>query len=216
MVATIIRQGIKRTSMLVSPADIASDIPLAAVLFGFILSIVFITKKIPDVWINRKLIHLSSSPAVLVYMYVFREPYIFFSFAIAFTLALFIPHLRSRELNWFQVKRNFGEVLYTLSFAVLSISLWEANKVLAGTAMLFMSVGDSVTGMIRSRFVTDRSKHWTGTLGMLITCILIGVTMLGEKGIVLSIVATLAEYQPWIDDNVTVPFMTTLTSLVLI
>jgi len=201
--------------MLVSPADIASDIPLALLLFGFILSTVFITKKMKNVWVNRKLIHLSSSPAVLVYMYVFKEPYIFFSFATAFTLALFIPHLRSRELNWFQVKRNFGEVLYTLSFAVLSISLWETNRILAGTAMLFMSVGDSVTGMIRARFVTERSKHWTGTLGMLLTCILIGVTLLGAKGIVLSTVATIAEYQPWIDDNVTVPFVTTIASLLI-
>jgi len=201
--------------MLVSPADIISDIPLALILFGFILVIVLITKKMKNVWINRKLIHLSSSPAVLVYMYVFKEPYVFFSFATAFTLALFVPHLRSRELNWFQVKRNFGEVLYTLSFVVLSISLWETNRALAGTAMLFMSVGDSVTGMIRSRFVTERGKHWTGTLGMLLTCTLIGVTLLGAKGIVLSAVATLAEYQPWIDDNVTVPFMTTLTSLLI-
>jgi len=202
--------------MLVSSADIISDVPLALALFGFILSIVFITKKMKNIWINRKLIHLSSSPAVLVYMFVFKEPYVFFFFATAFTLALFVPHLRSRELNWFQVKSNFGEVLYTLSFAVLSISLWETNRVLAGTAMLFMSVGDSVTGMIRSRFVTDRSKHWTGTLGMLVTCILIGVTMLGAKGIVLSTVATLAEYQPWIDDNLTIPFITTLASLVMI
>jgi len=201
--------------MLVSPADIASDIPLALLLFGFILSTVFITKKMKNVWVNRKLIHLSSSPAVLIYMYVFKEPYVFFSFAMAFTLALFIPHLRSKELNWFQVERNFGEVLYTLSFAVLSISLWDTNRVLAGTAMLFMSVGDSVTGVIRSRFIAERSKHWTGTLGMLLTCILIGVTLLGAKGIVLSAVATLAEYQPWIDDNLTVPFMTTLTSLLI-
>ena len=203
------------TFMLVSPADIISDMPLALVLFGFILSIVLITKKMKNVWINRKLIHLSSSPAVLVYMFVFKEPYVFFAFAIAFTLVLFIPHLRSKELNWFQVKRNFGEVLYTLSFAVLSISLWETNRVLAGTAMLFMSVGDSVTGMIRSRYVNERSKHWTGTVGMLLTCIFIGVTLLGMKGIVLSTVATLAEYQPWIDDNITVPFMTTLISLLI-
>lgn len=202
--------------MLVSPADIALDIPLALALFGLILITVYMTRKMKNIWINRKLIHLSSSPAVLVYMFVFKEPYVFFSFATAFTLILFIPHLRSRELNWFQVKRNFGEVFYTLSFAVLSISLWDINRILAGTAMLFMSIGDSVTGMIRSRFVTVRKKHWSGTLGMLVTCVAIGAIMLGVKGMILSTVATLAEYQPWIDDNLTVPFFTTLASLVLV
>jgi len=202
--------------MLASLADIASDLPLALVLFGIIVSVVYMTRKMKNVWINRKLIHLSSSPAVLIYMFIFKEPYVFFSFAMLFTLVLLIPHLRSRELNWFQVRRNFGEVFYTLSFSVLSISLWDMNRILAGAAMLFMSIGDSVTGMIRSRFVTVRMKHWSGTLGMLFACMAIGAMMLGTKGIILSILATLAEYQPWIDDNVTVPFFTTLVSLVLL
>jgi len=199
-----------------SPTDIISDIPLALILFGLIMSAVFFTRKMKNVWINRKLIHLSSSPAVLVYTFIFKEPYVFLFFAISFTLMLIIPHLRSQEMTWFQVKSNFGEVFYALSFSVLSLALWDTNRILAGTAMLFMSIGDSVTGMIRSRFVTERKKHWSGTLGMLITCIMIGFTMLGMKGLVLSTVATLAEYQPWIDDNVAIPFFTTLVSLVLV
>lgn len=199
-----------------SPTDIISDIPLALILFGLIMSAVFFTRKMKNVWINRKLIHLSSSPAVLVYTFIFKEPYVFFFFAISFTLMLIIPHLRSQEMTWFQVKSNFGEVFYALSFSVLSLALWDTNRILAGTAMLFMSIGDSVTGMIRSRFVTERKKHWSGTLGMLITCIMIGFTMLRMKGLVLSTVATLAEYQPWIDDNVAIPFFTTLVSLVLV
>jgi dolichol kinase len=142
-------------------------------------------------------------------MFVFKEPYLFFSFALAFTIALLIPHIRSKEMRWFQVKDNFGEVFYTLSFAILSIILWESNRTLAGTSMLFMSVGDSITGMIRSRFVHERKKHWSGSLGMLLTCSIIGYAMLGLDGFILSAVATLAEFQPWIDDNLMVPFATT-------
>jgi len=207
--ATIIKQDVLCARMFVSPAEIAFDLPLALILFAIIVSVVLITRKMKNVWINRKLIHLSSAPAVLVYMFVFKEPYLFFFFALAFSLVLLIPHLRSRELEWFQVKDNLGEVFYTMSFAILSIALWETNRSLAGTAMLFMSVGDSITGMIRSRFVKERRKHWSGSLGMLLTCSAIGAATLGTQGVILSAVATVAEFQPWIDDNLTVPFLTT-------
>ncbi|MBO3803800.1 MAG: hypothetical protein JTT11_08050 [Candidatus Brockarchaeota archaeon] len=201
--------------MVPSPADVAFDFPLALVLFAVIISAVFFTRKMKNVWVNRKLIHLSSAPAVLVYMFAFKEPYTFFAFAVAFTLALLIPHLRSRELKWFQVKANLGEVYYTLSFSILSITMWEASRILAGTAMLFMSVGDSVTGIIRSRFVSERKKHWSGSLGMLLTCSAIGAATLGARGVVLSALATLAEFQPWVDDNLAVPFSTALANFLI-
>ncbi|MGQ9515141.1 MAG: hypothetical protein ACUVTL_08875 [Thermoproteota archaeon] len=118
-------------------------------------------------------------------------------------------------MGWFQVKNNLGEVFYTLSFAILSLLLWETNRTLAGTAMLFMSVGDSITGIIRSRFVKERKKHWSGSLGMLITCSFIGSIMFGLDGLILSFVATLAEFQPWIDDNLMVPFTTTLVNFLI-
>ncbi len=192
-----------------------SDLIIAFLLFSIIVTTVLLTKKFSNIWINRKMIHLSVVPAILCYMYVFNEPYIFFIFAIFFVVFLILPHVKSKELSWFQEKKNYGEVFFCLSFAILAIPCWENYRILAGVAMLFMAVGDSVTGIVRSRFLKNRGKHWSGSIAMLITCLFIGLFFLSYKGIVLSILATLLEYQPWIDDNLTVPLLTVLFGMIL-
>lgn len=192
-----------------------SDLIIAFLLFSIIVATVQLTKRFSNIWINRKIIHLSVVPAILCYMYVFNEPYIFFIFAIFFVVFLILPHIKSKELNWFQEKKNYGEVFFCLSFTILAIPCWENYRVLAGVAMLFMAVGDSVTGIVRSRFLKNRGKHWSGSIAMLITCLFIGLFFLGYKGIVLSILATLLEYQPWVDDNLTVPLLTVLFGITL-
>jgi len=194
---------------------IVVDLTLALILFSIIVATVLLTRKFSNIWINRKLIHLSVVPAVLSYMYVFREPYVFFAFAIFFVIFLILPHVRSKELSWFQEKKNYGEVFFCLSFAVLAIPCWEGLRVLAGVAMLFMAVGDSVTGIVRSRFLKNRGKHWSGSVAMLVTCLIIGVIFMGFKGVMLSIIATVLEYQPWVDDNLTVPLLTVLFGVLL-
>ncbi|MEM3872489.1 MAG: hypothetical protein QXE05_08015 [Nitrososphaeria archaeon] len=194
---------------------IVSDFIIALALFSIIVATVLLTRKFSNIWINRKMIHLSVVPAVLCYMYIFNEPYIFFLFAVFFVVFLILPHIKSRELSWFQEKKNYGEVFFCLSFAILAIPCWENCRILAGVAMLFMAVGDSVTGIVRSRFLKNRGKHWSGSVAMLITCLFIGALFLGYKGIVLSILATLFEYQPWIDDNLTVPLLTALFGVIL-
>ena len=110
-------------------------------------------------------------------------------------------------------KNNFGEVFYTISFAALAITFWTLDRLLAGTIMLFMSIGDSVTGIVRSRFVKERRKHWTGSLAMLLSCLLIGMIFFGVKGAIMAMVATLAEYQPFIDDNLAIPLITAIASI---
>jgi dolichol kinase len=196
--------------------DIIWDFPLVLVLFSTIAVTVFLTRKGGNVWVNRKLIHLSSSPAAISYMYVLGEPYLFFLFAIMFAFFLSFSHLRSKEFSWFQMKNNFGEVFYCVSFAALSIGFWSFNRILAGVIMLFMSIGDSVTGIIRSRIVKERKKHWAGSVGMLVACLIIGFWFLGVNGAILAVIATLAEYQPWIDDNLSVALVSSLAGLVLV
>ena len=195
---------------------IVQDLVLGILLFLVIMATVYITRRFSNVWVNRKIIHLSSVPAILAYMYVFHEPYVFFSFAILFSIALTVPHIQNREYSWFQIKNNFGEIFYCLSFAILSILFWNISKILAGVAMLFTAIGDSVTGLVRSRFMRERGKHWTGIFAMFISCSLIGLVFLGALGVLLSVIATLAEVQPWIDDNLSIPFSTALLGLLFL
>jgi phytol kinase len=197
--------------------ELFQDFLLGVLLFAIILSVVFISRRLENIWVNRKLIHLSVAPAVLSYMYIFSEPYTFSLFATLFATFLISTHFRSTELGWFQEEGNYGEVFFCLSCAVLGFFLWSpSTRILAGTAMLFMSIGDSVTGIVRSRFLKKRGKHWSGTVAMVLTCFPIGYIFLGLPGMLLSAVATLAEYQPWLDDNISVPFATVLIGLFLI
>jgi len=197
------------------PMDVIFDLALALLLFVTIILTVILTKRFSNPWVNRKVIHLSSVPAVVSYMYLFTEPYIFFSFALFFTLMLLIPHLKKREMSWFQLKENYGEVYYTVSFAALSLLLWDFDRILAGLSMLFMAVGDSVTGLVRSRILKERGKHVSGSIAMFIVCSIMGYYLYGAKGLLLSAVATLAEYQPWLDDNIAVPLVTALTGILI-
>lgn len=198
--------------------EIFLDFLYALPLFFFILLIVKLTerreKNPKNVWRNRKFIHLSSIPAILFYLYVFKEPYVFFSFSVLFFISLLLKHLKKNEMEWFQVRDNYGEVFYCLSFAFLSLLLWN-QKALASCIMLFMAVGDSITGTVRSFFIEERKKHPSGSLAMLIICVLIGYALLGTKGIILGIIATLFEFQPWLDDNLAVPLSSALFSLLL-
>lgn len=186
------------------------------ILFGFIMFIVYFVKSFPNIWVNRKFIHLSSIPAVFFYMYIFSEPYVFFFFSMIFTVILFIKHVRNDLSEWFQVKRNYGEVFFTISYGVVSIIFWPNYKIFAGVIMLFMALGDSITGLVRSRFVKKRQKHWTGSLAMLIVCSLLGLYFYGLWGVILSILATIAEAQPYLDDNLSVPIITAVAGLLLI
>ena len=192
------------------------DFIYGTLLFIFIIIVVYSTKKYRNVWINRKIIHLSSVPAVLFYMYFFREPYVFLLYSIVFTVMLFSKHVKKTLDGWYQVEGNLGEVYFTLSYGVLSIVAWPEYKILAGVAMLFMAIGDSVTGIVRSRFVDRWQKHWTGSIAMLIVTLFIGMYFLGIPGALLALIATVAEAQPYIDDNLTVPLISFLIGFLLI
>ncbi len=186
--------------------DFVIAIPAAAI----IGATVFGTKKLKNPWVNRKIIHLSVTPAILMYLYVFKEPYAFFIYSIMITLFLLIHHLKSSVMEWFQLKGNLGEVYFAASFAILSIIFWDLREV-AAAIMLFMAVGDAITGLVRSRVCRERCKHWIGSLAMLITSSIIGFVLIGALGVLLAVLATISEKQWFIDDNISVPLVSALT-----
>jgi len=188
----------------------------ALILFAFIIIVIYAVKKFRNVWVNRKIIHLSSVPAVIFYMYFFETLYPFLFFSILFTILLTIKHSKKDLDRWFQVDGNYGEIFFTFSYALISLLFWYVDRVLGGLIMLFLAVGDSVTGIIRSRFVNRWQKHWTGSLAMLIVSIFLGYILYGLLGMVLGVIATIAEYQPYIDDNLSIPLSTATISLLAI
>ncbi len=201
--------------MYTSLSDFILDWIYAIILFSFIIFVVDFVKRFENVWINRKLIHLSSVPAVVFYMYIFKTPYPYIFFSILFTILLYLKHIRNDLSKWFQVEGNYGEVFYTISYGFISAIFWSIDRILGGLIMLFMAVGDSITGIVRSRFVDRWQKHWTGSLAMLVVSVLMGYILYGLWGVLLGFIATLFEVQPYLDDNLAIPIATGLTALVI-
>ena len=202
--------------MYMPPLDFILDWVYAIILFAFIIFVIDFVKRFGNVWVNRKLIHLSSVPAVIFYMYIFKTPYPYIFFSIFFTILLYLKHVRNDLSGWFQVEGNYGEVFFTLSYGFISAIFWGIDRVLGGLIMLFMAVGDSITGIVRSRFVDRWQKHWTGSLAMLIASVLMGYILYGLWGVLLGFIATIFEAQPYLDDNLAVPLASGLTALAII
>ena len=202
--------------MYMPPLDFILDWVYAIILFAFIIFVIDFVKRFGNVWVNRKLIHLSSVPAVIFYMYIFKTPYPYIFFSIFFTILLYLKHVRNDLSGWFQVEGNYGEVFFTLSYGFISAIFWGINRVLGGLIMLFMAVGDSITGIVRSRFVDRWQKHWTGSLAMLIASVLMGYILYGLWGVLLGFIATIFEAQPYLDDNLAVPLTSGLTALAIV
>lgn len=195
---------------------ILSDSLMSFAVGGAVLLSLALTRRFANVWINRKVIHLSAVPAALAYMYLYREPYVFSAFSLCLAAAFLYFQASPRRMKWFQMRRNLGEVFFCLSFAVISVLMWDAHRPLAGTIMLFMAVGDSVTGVVRSRFVVEREKHWSGSVAMFVVCAAVALAFLGPWGVLLALAATLAEYQSWVDDNLAIPLVAGLLGVLIL
>ena len=194
--------------------DYINDMIIAIPAAALIGITIFLTRRIKNPWFNRKIIHLSSVPAVFMYLYVFKEPYAFFTYGTLITVLLVLHHLRKNEMSWFQIRGNLGEVYFTVSYSVMALTMWYMRE-LAVTVMLFMAVGDAVTGLVRIRVCRERCKHWIGSLAMLITTSIIGYVFLGSLGLLMAIIATIAERQEFIDDNLGIPLASILTYLLV-
>ncbi|ASA78214.1 hypothetical protein [Thermococcus sp. 5-4] len=187
----------------------------AGIAAGFILLAIGLTKRLGQewAWVNRKIIHFSIVPAVLMFYYGKIPAEVFSGAAFVFGLFQLWPHLKKREFSWYQIEHNYGEVFFAFSASVIPMVL---PKEYATALLLAMAVSDGVTGIIRHfyfkrhGFNVKLRKHWTGSLGYLATALAIAFLLLdaGAMGkIGWAVVLTLAEYQGWLDDNLAVPLV---------
>jgi phytol kinase len=178
-----------------------------------ILGAIWVTKRLGEewAWVNRKVIHFSIVPAILFYYIGAIPPVIFAGTAFAFGFIQLLPHLREKELNWYQIRHNYGEVFFAFSASAVSVLLPRGY---ATALLLVMAVSDGVTGIIRHYYFTKHGfnvklkKHWTGSLGYFLTALPIALWLL-DGGIIgkalWAAILMLAEYQRWLDDNLAVP-----------
>ncbi len=199
-------------------ALIIADLPLIIICTVPVVLALRLTRRLGDeyAWVNRKMIHLSVLPAVFAYGFILAEPYLFSLVSFLFAFWQYWKRVRGEISLWYQLEENIGEVYYCLAFGVMSLVFWR-YRLFAMALMLYLAVGDALTGIVRffylRRFSSRvfRRKHIVGSFAMFLTCFLVNFCLFGVSSLVNSIIlatiATSAEYQSLIDDNIAIPLL---------
>ena len=172
----------------------------------------FVTRynDIPAAYVGRKIVHIFSGGITAILIPLFYEGYYELVTISAFGLAAYLLFKRRYQpMYWFQIKENMYEANFAFAYgAILLIGVLLQNLLVGLIPLLFMSFGDSGTGLIRAVTQKRHVKSWEGSVAMFIICSIIGYAFLGLYGIGIGAVATLVEKIPGIDDNITVPIIT--------
>ncbi|NJE25994.1 hypothetical protein E3E22_05050 [Thermococcus sp. MV5] len=189
-----------------------------------ILSAISITKYLGKeyAWVNRKIIHFSIVPATLLYYFEEIPKEVFSLAALLFGIAQLYLHIKNGRLQWYQIDKNYGEVFFAFSAAIVAFFL---PRQYATALLLVMAISDGVTGIIRFYYFRKRGynvnlkKHWSGSVGYFFSSLLIAFFFLQSVSwcskFLWSIILTFAEYQRFVDDNLSVPIVGILIGSIL-
>ena len=199
------------------------EIAATVVLFAWIIFIVrFLTKRVYNVmtkrnfacnvaiYYNRKIIHILAGGFVAFLVpLIFKTPILPFGMALLLAVLTYIPHRTGNLMYWFQVEENMYEVSFCVMWGLIIALGWlvsEGNFWFGVLPVLFMSIGDAVTGIVRNMLYKRRTKSWWGNLTMALFSIPAGA-ILGFAGVIAGALASFIEHFEFnpIDDNVTVP-----------
>ncbi len=169
-------------------------------------------RDIPAAYIGRKIVHLFGGGITALLIPVFYEGYYVLVTISAFGLGIYLLFRRKYGLMyWFQIRENRYEVHFAFAYGtILLIGVLLGNLWIGLIPLLFMSFGDSATGLIRAVTQKRHVKSWEGSMAMFLICSIIGLFKLGVFGVIVGSVATVFEKIPGVDDNITVPLITAL------
>lgn len=172
-------------------------------------------KKNVAIYYNRKIIHILAGGVVsIIVPFVFKTPLLPFVLALSFALFTYIPHRTKKIMYWFQTNDNIYEVHFCFMWGIIVMLGWlvsNGNFWIGILPILFMSVGDAITGIVRNMLFKRRTKSWWGNLAMALFSIPVG-SIFGIAGMLAGAVASFIEHFEFkpIDDNITVPLISFL------
>jgi len=166
------------------------------------------------VYYNRKAIHiLAGGLCAVAVPFIFKTAILPFVMAMLMAIFIFMLHKINKVMYWFQTKENFYEVSFCIMWGTIITLGWFISGDLwfGAIPVLFMSIGDAVTGVARNLIYGRRTKSWVGNLIMAIFSMSIGAA-LGVAGILAGGAASFVEHFDFklIDDNVIVPLVSFL------
>ncbi|MCD6243112.1 dolichol kinase [Candidatus Bathyarchaeota archaeon] len=199
------------------------EVIATVILFAWVVFVVaFLTKRLYGVmmkrkfshnvavYYNRKVIHILTGGLVaFLTPLIFKTPIMPFSMAMLLSVLTYVPHKTGKLMYWFQTEENMYEVSFCIMWGIVLTFGWlvsGGNFWFGVLPVLFMSIGDAVTGIVRNMLYKRRTKSWWGNLAMALFSTSIGAT-LGLAGIIAGALASVIEHFEFnpIDDNITVP-----------
>jgi len=196
-----------------------------AVLLGLYLANLFYDAKIPQ-YISRKLGHLGGCVGFLLCPLLFTSFWWPLILTASFTfLLLYARAFRPktfRGVGGSGRPQALAEIHYPATGIVLIGVVWGilGQPWLAIVPLTFMGAGDAITGLIRSAVYGREVKGACGSLGMLVTCLVLAYFIvpywIGAAGAVTAVLAekfTITRH--YIDDNLTIPLFSALVMVPL-
>lgn len=203
----------------------ATEVLAASILFVWVLVVVgLITRRIYQalrsrgvshlvaVYYNRKIIHISTGGLCgIAIPFAFSTPILPSILAMLLAVLTYLPHRVGRLMYWFQTEDNCYEVSFCVMWGLTVAAGWilsGGDFWLGVLPILFMSIGDAVTGIVRNLVYGRRTKSWLGNFAMALFSVPVGA-ILGLAGVLAGLIASLIEHFEFgrIDDNVTVPLV---------
>ncbi|MEM0349247.1 MAG: hypothetical protein QXE96_06910 [Candidatus Caldarchaeum sp.] len=200
------------------------EIVLTLALFIWILFLTsFVTRKIYGwmvgrgmahnvaVYYNRKIIHVLAGGLAAIAVALFMKSYLpVLALVAVLAVGNYLPHRRGRLMYWYQVEDNMYEVHFVIMWGlIMGLGFYLGDVRLGLLPILFMSVGDGVTGFVRNMIYRRRTKSWWGNLAMALFCIPAGYMLYGFLGMAAGAAASFVERFEFgrVDDNITVPLV---------
>ena len=214
-----------------------NEVIYALLLFAWVMFVVTVIAKLTydffirrkenhkvAIYYSRKVIHILAGGivALVIALYpIFSTPILPFLLGLVLALLTYLPHKTGKLMYWFQDPDNIYEVDFCIMWAIFITLGWFAGRQLGynspflfGTLpLLFMAVGDGVTGIVRNALFKRRIKHWSGNLAMFVVSTLMAVILgFGLSGVLSALAASFIERVEYIgrirlDDNITVPIV---------
>ncbi|MEM3757273.1 MAG: dolichol kinase [Candidatus Bathyarchaeia archaeon] len=162
------------------------------------------------VYYNRKVIHiLTGGLCASLIPLIFRSFILPLIMSLLLAAFLFSYHRKRQLMYWFQTSDNSYEVSFCIMWGLIISLGWiltGGDFRIGVLPVIFMSVGDAITGIVRNAIYRRRTKSWWGNLAMASFSISVGA-IVGLAGIIAGAAASLVEHFEFkpIDDNVLVP-----------
>ena len=196
-----------------------------AALLGLYLANLLYDYNIPQ-YISRKFGHLGGAVAFLLCPFLFSGFWWPLILTTAFTIMLLYARLFKprtfRGVGGSGRPQALAEIHFPATGIVLIGVLWGIfnQPWLAIVPLTFMGGGDAITGLIRSKVYGREVKGNWGSVGMIITCLVLAYFIqpywIGILGVITAVIAEkYTKTTKYIDDNLTIPLFSAFVMALL-